>query len=167
MTSALAYCAQTQPSPGRMTRACRRSCRLGRAVIRKRLILAAMTVLAALALAGAASGAFLQQAKLTMVTNGRTPTWNVTYLLCHVSPGHPVAEISESTYRQGAKARTLDVWSWGKQTLAPPSSGRCAWYRSKTIRSKFPQRAGYVSSVSLEIFDPSGQTITRTFRLHP
>lgn len=136
-----------------------------------RLVAAFVTAFAALALAGAASGAFLQQAKLTVVTNGRTPTWKLTYLLCHVSPGRPAAEISEQTYRQGAKARTLDVWSWGKHTLAPPSSrgagGRCSWYRSKLIRSKFPQRAGWVSSVTLEIFDPDGQTITRSFRLHP
>ena len=135
-------------------------------MIRKRFVVGA-TVLAALALAGPAAGAFLQQAKLTVVTNGRTPTWKVTYLLCHVSPGRPVAEISESTYRQGAKASTLQVWSWGKKTLAPPGSGRCAWYHSETIRSKFPQRAGYVSTVTLEIFDPSGQTINRSFRLHP
>lgn len=138
---------------------------------RARLAATAVTALAALAFAGAASGAFLQQAKLTVVTNGRTPTWKLTYLLCHVSPGRPAAEISEQTYRRGAKARTLDVWSWGKQSLAPPSSrgagGRCAWYHSKLIRSKFPQRAGWVSSVTLEIFDPDGQTIDRTFRLHP
>lgn len=138
---------------------------------RRRLAIAGMTALTALALVGPAAGAFLQQAKLTVVTNGRTPTWNVTYLLCHVSPGRPAAEISEQTYRQGAKARTLDVWSWGKQSLAPPSSrgagGQCSWYHSKTIRSKFPQRAGWVSAVTLEIFDPSGQTIQRTFRLHP
>lgn len=138
---------------------------------RARLAATAVTALAALAFAGAASGAFLQQAKLTVVTNGRTPTWKLTYLLCHVSPGRPAAEISEQTYRRGAKARTLDVWSWGRQSLAPPSSrgagGRCAWYHSKLIRSKFPQRAGWVSSVTLEIFDPDGQTIDRTFRLHP
>jgi hypothetical protein len=119
-----------------------------------------------LALAGPAAGMFMQQAKLTVVTNGRVPTWNVTYLLCDVSPGRPIAEISEATYRQGAKARTLQVWTWGKKPLAP-SGDRCTWYHSKTIRSKFPQRAGWVSSVTLEIFDPSGQTITRTFRLHP
>jgi hypothetical protein len=140
-------------------------------VPRKRLVLAASTLVAALALAGAASGAFLQDAKLTVVSNGRTPTWKLTYLLCHVSPGRPAAEVSEQTYRQGAKARTLQVWSWGKQTLPPPSGrgagGSCSWYHSKLIRSKFPQRAGYVSSVTLEIFDPSGQTITRSFRLHP
>lgn len=138
---------------------------------RARLAATAVTALAALAFAGAASGAFLQQAKLTVVTNGRTPTWKLAYLLCHVSPGRPAAEISEQTYRRGAKARTLDVWSWGRQSLAPPSSrgagGRCAWYHSKLIRSKFPQRAGWVSSVTLEIFDPDGQTIDRTFRLHP
>ena len=86
----------------------------------------------------------------------------------HVSQSSATtAEISEATYLQGAKARTLDVWTWGKKTLAPPGSGRCAWYHSKTIRSKFPQRAGYVSTVTLEIFDPSGQTINRSFRLHP
>lgn len=138
---------------------------------RARLAATAVTALAALAFAGAASGAFLQQAKLTVVTNGRTPTWKLAYLLCHVSLGRPAAEISEQTYRRGAKARTLDVWSWGRQSLAPPSSrgagGRCAWYHSKLIRSKFPQRAGWVSSVTLEIFDPDGQTIDRTFRLHP
>lgn len=138
---------------------------------RTRLVSLGAALLVTLALAGPAAGAFFQQAKLTVVTNGRTPTWKLTYLLCHVSPGRPVAEVSEQTYRQGAKARTLDVWSWGKQTLAPPSTrgagGRCSWYHSKLIRSKFPQRAGWVSSVTLEIFDPSGQTITRTFRLHP
>lgn len=138
---------------------------------RRSLLVVGATLLATFALAGPASGAFLQQAKLTVVTNGRTPTWKLTYLLCNVSPGRPVAEVSEATYRQGAKSRTLQVWSWGKKTLAPPSSrgagGRCSWYHSETIRSKFPQRAGWVSSVTLEIFDPSGQTITRTFRLHP
>lgn len=142
-----------------------------RAVSRRRLLIAGTTALTALALAGPAAGAFIQQAKLAVVTNGRLPTWKLTYLLCHVAPGRPAAEISEQTYRRGAKARTLDVWSWGKQTLAPPSSrgagGRCAWYHSKLIRSKFPQRAGYVTTVTLEIFDPDGQTITRTFRLHP
>jgi hypothetical protein len=140
-------------------------------VTRTRLVSLGVALLVTLVLAGPAAGAFIQQAKLTVVTDGRKPTWNVTYLLCHVSPGQPAAEISEQTYRQGAKARTLDVWSWGKTNLAPPSSrgagGSCSWYHSKTIRSKFPQRAGWVSSVTLEIFDPSGQTITRTFRLHP
>lgn len=140
-------------------------------MIRKGLVIAGATLLVTLALAGYAAGAYLQQAKLTVVTNGRTPTWKLTYLLCHVSPGRPAAEVSESTYRQGAKSRTLQVWSWGKKTLPPPSSrgagGRCSWYHSETIRSKFPQRAGYVTGVTLEIFDPSGQTITRSFRIHP
>jgi hypothetical protein len=135
--------------------------------MRRRLVILGAILVATLALAGPAAGAFLQQAKLTVVTNGRIPTWKLTYLLCHVSPGRPIAEISESTYRQGAKAATLQVWTWGKKPLAPAASGRCARYHSETIRSKFPQRAGYVSTVSLEIFDPSGQTITRSFRLHP
>lgn len=140
-------------------------------MIRRALVIAGATVLVTLALAGYAAGAYLQQAKLTVVSNGRTPTWKLTYLLCHVSPGRPVAEVSEYTYRQGAKFRTLQVWSWGKKTLRSPSAsgsgGGCAWYHSETIRSKFPQRAGFVTGVTLEIFDPSGQTITRSFRLHP
>jgi hypothetical protein len=133
---------------------------------RRSLLAIVATAFATLVLAGPATGAFLQQAKLTVVTNGRTPTWKLTYLLCHVSPGRPVALVSEATYRQGAKARTLQVWEWGKKTLAAPS-GRCAWYHSETYRSRFPQRAGWVSAVTLEIFDPSGQTINRSFRLHP
>jgi hypothetical protein len=139
--------------------------------MRRRLFLVGAAILVALALVAPSSAAFIAHANLTVVTNGRKPTWKLTYLLCHTSPGTVSALVSEFQYRQGAKAKTLQVWEWGKKTLPPPSErgagGRCSWYHSETYRSKFPQRAGYVTGVTLEIFDPSGQTITRNFRLHP
>ncbi len=132
----------------------------------RRLFLIGCVIFSALALAAPGAAAYLESAHLTVVRHGQKPTWKVTYLLCHSAPGRPRAEISEFTFRQGAKFRTLQVWTWGRKTLARPS-GRCAWYHSETHRSRFPQRAGWVSGVTLEIFDPSGQTITRNFRLHP
>ena len=136
----------------------------------KRLFLVSAMLLSVLALAAPAGAAYLESAHLTVVQHSRKPTWNVSYLLCHTAPGRPRAEISEFSYRQGAKSRTYQAWTWGTRTLPRPSergAGRCSWYQSKTYRSHFPQRAGYVTGVMLEIFDPSGQTITRTFRLHP
>jgi hypothetical protein len=128
-------------------------------------------ILLALAIATPSAAAFLQQAHLTVVKNSRKPTWKLTYLLCHSSPGAVSAEVSEFSYRRGAKSRTRQVWTWGKKTLGSPSGrgagGSCSWYQSKAFRSRFAQHAGYVTGVTLEIFDPSGQTITRNFRLHP
>ncbi len=137
----------------------------------RRLILVSSVIFTALALAAPSSGAFLQQAHLTVLTNGRKPTWKLAYLLCHTGRGPLGAEVSEFSYLQGAKSRTLQVWTWGKKGLRLPSErgagGHCSWYHSETHRSRFPQRAGYVTGVTLEIFDPSGRTITRNFRLHP
>jgi hypothetical protein len=137
----------------------------------RRLILVSSVIFTALALVAPSSGAFLQQAHLTVLTNGRKPTWKLAYLLCHTGRGPLGAEVSEFSYLQGAKSRTLQVWTWGKKGLRLPSKrgagGRCSWYHSETHRSRFPQRAGYVTGVTLEIFDPSGRTITRNFRLHP
>lgn len=137
--------------------------------MRRWLLALGAAVLSAAALAAAGQAAYLEQARLAVVRDARFPTWKLAYLLCHASPGQLRAEISEFTYRRGEKARTVRVWSWGRNPIAHPSSrgGRCSWYQSAAHRSTFPQRAGYVSGVTLEIFDPSGQTITRTFRLHP
>ena len=138
---------------------------------RRRLVLGGLAVLVLLALAAPASAAYLERATMTVVSNGYKPSWKLTYLLCHASPGALSAEVSEFSFRRGAKSRTLQVWTWGKRTLPHPSErgapGNCSWYHSETIRSKFAQRAGYVTGVTLEIFDSSGQTITRTFRLNP
>lgn len=138
--------------------------------MRTRLLLIALAAVVALALAAPASAAYLAHAKLTVVANGFKPTWKLSYLVCHATPGQLYAEVSEATYLRGAKQRTLQVWAWSKQALPHPSTrgagGRCSWYQSATFRSHFPQKAGYVTSVSLEIFDPSGQTITRTFPLN-
>ncbi len=136
----------------------------------RRLFLAGSVILASLALAAPAPAAYLESAHLTVVQHAQKPTWKVTYLLCHTAPGRPRALISEFTYRQGARNSTYQAWMWGKKTLQPPSErggGRCSWYHSETYRSHYPQRAGYVNGVTLEIFDPNGQTITRSFRLHP
>jgi hypothetical protein len=137
----------------------------------RKLFLVSSAIVSALAIAMPSSAAFLQHAHLTVVTNARKPTWKLAYLLCHTSPGTVSAEVSEFTYRQGAKFRTLQVWTWGKKPIQRPSErgagGSCSWYHSETHRSRFAQRAGYVTGVTLEIFDPSGQTITRSFRLHP
>lgn len=140
-------------------------------MVRRSVLATCAAILVALALVAPASAAFLKQASMTVVKDARTPTWKLTYLLCHTAPGAVAAEVSEYTYRHGAKSRTLQVWSWGKRTLPHPSvrgaGGSCSWYQSETYRSRFAQRAGFVNGVTLEIFDPSGQTITRTFRLHP
>jgi hypothetical protein len=139
--------------------------------MRKRFLQVGAAGLVALSLAAPASAAFLQQARLTVVQHGWKPTWKLAYLVCHTGKGPLAAEVSEATYRRGAKNRTLQVWSWGKKQLPSPSvrgaGGSCSWYHSETYRSKFPQRAGYVTAVTLEIFVSSGQTITRTFRLNP
>jgi len=142
----------------------------GREIMWRRLFLVAASTVAALALVAPSSAAFLQQASLTVVKNARKPTWKVAYLLCHAGSGPLAAEVSEATYRQGAKSRTLQVWTWGRKSIQSPAergAGTCSWYHSETHRSRFPQRAGYVTSVTLEIFDSTGQTINRTFRLHP
>jgi hypothetical protein len=138
--------------------------------MRRRALLVGAAILAALALVASSTAAYLEHANLTVVTHGRKPTWKLTYLVCHAAAGPLGAEVSEFSYRQGAKSRTLQVWTWGKKTLQHPSErgpASCSWYHSETFRSKFPQRAGFVTGVTLEIFDPSGQTITRNFRLHP
>jgi hypothetical protein len=138
--------------------------------MRRSALLVGLVILVLGTLAAPASATFLQQAKLTVVKNGRKPAWKVAYLLCNPGSGQLSAEVSEFTYLQGAKPRTLQVWTWGKKTIQPPSergAGSCSWYHSETHRSRFAQRAGYISGVTLEIFLPSGRTITRTFRLHP
>lgn len=140
-------------------------------MIRRRVTLFGTALLMALTVAAPASAAFLERAHLTVVEHGRVPTWKLTYLLCHPGSAPLSAEVSEFAYLQGARASTLQVWTWGKKSLQPPS-GRgagdsCSWYHSQTYRSRFPQRAGYVSGVTLEIFLASGRTITRNFRLHP
>ena len=137
---------------------------------RKRFFLAVATILGALALVAPSSAAFLQQAHLTVVKNARKPTWKLSYLLCHTASTPVTVQVSEFSYLQGAKFRTLEVRTRGAKTLQPPSErgagGSCSWYHSETYRSTFPQRAGYVTGVTLQIFE-GGQTITRTFRLHP
>ena len=138
--------------------------------MRRRLFLSGLAILVGLALVAPASAAFLGHAKLTVVANGYKPSWKLTYLLCNAGAGAS-AEVSEATYRRGAQSQTLQVWSWAKRALPAPSArgagGRCSWYYSETYRSHFAQRAGYVTSVTLEIFVSSGQTINRTFRLNP
>jgi hypothetical protein len=139
--------------------------------MRRRFLLAGAAMLTALALVAPSAAAFIPHASLTIVKNGYKPTWKLTYLLCDADSPARSAEVSEFTYRAGTKNRTLQVWSWGKKALPRPgergASGRCSWYHSETYRSRFPQRAGYVTGVTLEIFVASGQTITRNFRLHP
>jgi hypothetical protein len=81
------------------------------------------------------------------------------------------ASVSEYQFVQGAKFSTLQVQTRGERTLQDPSDrgagGSCSWYTSETVRSKFAQRAGYVTGVTLQIFSDPGRVITRTFRLHP
>ena len=106
---------------------------------------------------------------------GRVP--GTTTALAGTSPrystgsGRVTASVSEFQFVQGAKFRTLQVQTRGEKTLQDPSSrgagGTCSWYHSETYRSKFPQRAGYVTGVTLQLFSDPGHVITRTFRLHP
>ena len=123
----------------------------------RRLILVSCVIFSALALAAPGSGAYLQSAHLTVLTERAKPTWKVDVSAVPSAPGRLRAEVSEFSYRQGAKFRTLQVWTWGRKTHSRERSGRCAWYHSETHRSRFPQRAGWVSGVTLEIFDPSGR----------
>lgn len=132
-------------------------------------------IVAALALSAPSYAAFpdptLQQASLSVVTNGRKPVWKLNYLLCYTGSGQVTASVSEFQYVQGAKFGTLQVQTRGEKTLQDPSArgagGTCSLYHSETYRSKFPQRAGYVTGVTLQLFSDPGHVITRTFRLHP
>jgi hypothetical protein len=142
----------------------------------KRLVVLGVTVLAALAVAAPSFGAFpdpvLEQASLTVVQHGRKPTWKLGYLLCYTGSGTLQAAVSEYEYVQGSKFSTLQVQTRGRKNLQDPSErgagGSCSTYHSETYRSYFPQRAGYVNGVTLQIFDSTtGRAITRTFRLHP
>jgi hypothetical protein len=143
--------------------------------MKRRLCLFGAAIVAALALSAPSYAAFpdptLQQASLSVVTNGRKPTWKLSYLLCYTGSGVVTASVSEFQYVQGAKFRTLQVQTRGEKTLQHPSArgaGRtCSWYHSETYRSKFPQRAGYVTGFTLQIFADPDSMITRTFRLHP
>jgi hypothetical protein len=142
--------------------------------MKKRLCLLGAATVAALVLAAPSSGAYpdptLQQANLTVVTNSRRPVWKLRYLLCYTGSGLVTASISEFSYIQGAKFRTLEVQTRGEKTLQDPSQrsagGTCSWYHSETYRSRFAQRAGYVTGVTLQLLS-GGRTITRQFRLHP
>ncbi len=143
--------------------------------MRKRLCVLAAAAVAVLALAAPSYGAFpeptLQQASLTVVHNGRKPVWKLDYLLCYTGSGLVTASVSEYQYEQGAKFSTLQVQTRGEKTLQDPSDrgagGSCSWYHSETYRSKFPQRAGYVTGVTLQLYSDPSRVITRTFRLHP
>ena len=143
--------------------------------MRKRLCLLGAAIVAALALAVPSHAAFpeptLQQASLTVVSNGRKPVWKLNYLLCYTGSGLLTASVSEYQFVQGAKFSTLQVQTRGERTLQDPSDrgagGSCSWYTSETLRSRFAQRAGYVTGVTLQIFSDPGRVITRTFRLHP
>ena len=122
---------------------------------------------------GAYSEPVIEKASLTVVKHGFRPTWNVRYLLCYQGSSPLQAQISEYSYQQGAKFRTLHVQTRGQRSLADPSdlggTGTCAWYQSRTYRSKFPQRAGSVTGVTLQVYasSTSGRAQTRTFRLNP
>jgi hypothetical protein len=141
----------------------------------KRLCVFGAAIVAALALSAPSYAAFpdptLQQASLSVIKNGRKPVWKLDYLLCYTGSGQVTASVSEFQFVQGAKFRTLQVQTRGEKTLQDPSSrgagGTCSWYHSETYRSKFPQRAGYVTGVTLQLFSDPGHVITRTFRLHP
>jgi hypothetical protein len=143
--------------------------------MKRRLCLFGAVIVAALALSAPSYAAFpdptLQQASLSVVTNGRKPTWKLSYLLCYTGSGVVTASVSEFQYVQGAKFGTLQVQTRGEKTLQHPAArgagGTCSWYHSETYRSKFPQRAGYVTGVTLQIFADPDRVITRTFRLHP
>lgn len=143
--------------------------------MRRRLCLFGAAIVAALALSAPSYAAFpeptLQQASLSVVKNGRKPIWKLSYLLCYTGSGQLTASVSEFEYVQGAKFGTLQVQTRGEKTLQDPSGrgagGTCSWYHSETYRSKFPQRAGYVTGVTLQLFSDPGRVITRTFRLHP
>lgn len=143
--------------------------------MRRRLCFFGAAILAALALSAPSYAAFpdptLQQASLSVVTNGRKPVWKLNYLLCYTGSGQVTASVSEFQYVQGAKFGTLQVQTRGEKTLQDPSArgagGTCSWYHSETYRSKFAQRAGYVTGVTLQLFSDPSHVITRTFRLHP
>jgi hypothetical protein len=146
--------------------------------MRKRLGVVGGALLVALVLVAPVYAAFpepvLQSADIDVITHGRKPTWKLDYLLCYTGSGVVQAEVSEFQYLQGAKTRTLQVQTRGTKPLQDPSErgagGTCSWYHSLTYRSKFPQRAGYVNGVTLQIFEAGSRSdlvITRTFRLHP
>ena len=140
----------------------------------KRLCLVAAASVAALGLAAPSYAAFpqpvLAQADIDLLTHGRKPTWKLDYLLCYTGSGIVTAAVSEFQYVEGAKFRTLQVQTRGEKTLQPPSErgagGSCSSYHSETYRSRFPQRVGYVTGVTLQIIS-EGLTSTRTFRIHP
>jgi hypothetical protein len=140
----------------------------------KRLCLLGAAMVAALVVSAPAYSAYpdptLQQANLTVVKNSRRPVWKLNYLLCYTGSGSIIASVSEFSYVQGAKFGTLEVQTRGEKRLQDPSQrsagGTCSWYHSETYRSRFAQRAGYVTGVTLQLFSGGG-TITKQFRLHP
>lgn len=145
--------------------------------MRRRLVVVAGTIVVVLAFAASSFGAYsdpvIEKASLTVVKNGLRPTWKVSFLLCYQGSDTLQAQVAEFSYQQGAKFRTLQVQTRGARHLDDPSdlggTGTCGWYRSGTYQSKFPQRAGYVTGVTLQVF-ASGtpdRTQTRTFRLNP
>jgi hypothetical protein len=145
--------------------------------MRVRLGVVAVTIVAVLALAAPSFGAYsepvVEKATLVVVKNGRKPTWKLRYLLCYQGTDVLQAQIAEYSYAQGAKFRTLQVQTRGERRLPDPSdlggTGTCAWYTSMTYKSKFPQRAGYSTGVTLQVFAEGtpDHVTTRSFRLHP
>lgn len=145
--------------------------------MRVRLGVVVVTIVAVLAFVAPSFGAYsepvIEQASLTVVKNGRKPTWKLRYLLCYQGADVLEAQVSEFSYAQGAKFRTLQVQTRGERRLTDPSelggTGTCAWYQSLSYKSKFPQRAGYVTGVTLQVFagGTPDRVTTRTFRLHP
>lgn len=141
--------------------------------MRKRTGLVGAAIVTALVLAAPSFGAYprpvLLQADLDIIRHGAKPTWKLDYLVCYSGSAPIDAEVSEFQYRQGAKFRTLEVQTRGQKRLQSPSQrgpGSCSWYHSLAYRSKFPQRVGYVTGVTLQI-SSGGHTSTRTFRIHP
>lgn len=146
--------------------------------MRKRLVLVGVAILSALVLAAPSFAAYprpvLLRADIDVIKHGPRPTWKLDYLLCYTGNGIVQAEVSEFQYRQGAKARTLEVQTRGAKRLQDPSErgagGSCSWYHSLAYKSRFAERPGYVHGVTLQIFEAgprSNLVITRTFRLHP
>jgi len=71
--------------------------------------------------------------------------------------------LSEITYNIPAKFSSLAVKTRASKRLADPGTRGCAWYSFKTYRSVYPNRAGWVHAVELQVFASTspGRVLTK------